>query len=334
MFQSRVLGEMQDFVERHWVVANYYSMMAEVVRGSSRPASVAMSAAKSPSLCVPNMFASPKKRARITPERHVTSLVTRSVAECHTADISLSNSNRTEVYLLYFAEEPRWVDVQDKKTQLHERVPVLNCLFADRTGAIQADLWRTSAQTQLPLFFQWSEASDDPIMLEISGFGVKSERRRSLRPTRQLIVNDQTVFTRIQVGSPTSFLSPDVPLSQHLIVNDYRDITGATPFFANLSGFVTNLSPVTYSRQDVPMRTCRMQDAAGRFVTCCLHGRHSINESLEDRSLVVVFFAVATEGLGSNPAMLWLYDNSHLIIQRLGCIVPPSTQAVPFWVFF
>ena len=152
VFRSRVLGEMQDFVERHWVVANYYSMMAEVVRGSSRPASVAMSAAKSPSLCVPNMFASPKKRARITPESHVTSLVTRSVAECHTADISLSNSNRTEVYLLYFAEEPRWVDVQDKKTQLHERVPVLNCLFADRTGAIQADLWRTSAQTQFALF--------------------------------------------------------------------------------------------------------------------------------------------------------------------------------------
>ena len=71
-----------------------------------------------------------------------------------------------------------------------------------------------------------------------------------------------------------------------------------------------------------------MQDAAGRYVTCCLHGRHSTNESLQDRSLVVVFFAVATESLGSNPAMLWLYDNSHLIIQRLGCIVPPSTQAV------
>ena len=328
VFRSRVLGEMQDFVERQWVVANYYVMMAEVVHGSARPASVATSAPKSPSLCVPDMFASPKRRARNTSESHAVPLVTRCVAECHTADISLSYSNRTEVYLLYFAEEPRWVDVLDKKTQLHERVPVLSCLFADRTGAIQADLWRTSAQTQLPLFTQWSDASDDPIMLEISGFGVKSERRRSLRPTRQLIVNDQTVFTRLQVGSPTSCLSADVPLSQHLLVNDYREITGSTPFFANLSGFLTNLSPVTLSRQDVPMRTFRMQDAAGRYVTCCLHGRHSINESLQDRSLVVVFFAVATESLGSNPAMLWLYDNSHLIIQRLGCIVPPSTQAV------
>ena len=346
-FQSSDLGDMQITVERHWLVANYYRLMAQVVQEgfsgtsvSQKPSSCGMAGAvhegsphmtvsEKASSSVPSMFASPKKRPRQTPEGQVTSLVTRTAAECHTADIAPSNSNRAELYLLYFAEEPRWVEVRDKRTGLQEKVPVLSCLFGDRSGAIQADLWRQVAETQLPLFLHWSETSNEPILLEISSFGVKNNWRRSLRPSRELAINDKTAFSRLEQGSVKTVLSPEVPLSQNLIVSDFRDLVGAIPFVVNLSGFVTNLSDETLSRQEVPMRTFMLQDTFGRYVPCCLHGRHCNNEFLKDRAKIVIFFASATESLGGNPPVLWLWDNSHLIVQRLGCSVPPPTQAVP-----
>ena len=66
----------------------------------------------------------------------------------------------------------------------------------------------------MPLFFKWSEASDDPILLEISGFCVKGERRRSLRPTRQFTFNDHTVITRLTVGSSISFIATGFYISE------------------------------------------------------------------------------------------------------------------------
>lgn len=323
-FRSCDLGELQHTVEHHWLVANYYRFMAEAVRGISAPVSVVTTS----SPAVPSMFESPKKRARRAVENEPAAMVARSVAESHTADIALSRHNRTEVYLLDFADQLRFADVRDKKTSSVERVPVLSCLFGDRTGAIQADLWRQVAETHLALFLQWSEASDDPVLLEISGFGVKADRRRSLRSTRQLSINDNTTITRLETGSLQSILSPEVPIAQDLVVTDFRHLSGSLPFLANLNGYVMNLSEVSYSRQEVSMRTFRLQDASGRYVTCCLHGRHSTNQSLAERAQITVFFATATQSLGSNPSMLWLYDNSHLVIQRLGCSVPPSTQAV------
>ena len=131
-----------------------------------------------------------------------------------------------------------------------------------------------------------------------------------------------------------TILSSKVPISQSLIVSDFRDINCALPFLANLSGFITNLSQTTYSRQDVAMKTFRLQDTAGRFVSCAVHGRHCIDEAFEDRAQVVVFFASASEGLGASPPMLWLYDSCHVIIQRVDCSVPPSTQAVPLGFAF
>lgn len=331
-------------VRRHWLVQNYFSVVGDVLQREASPgngADLVRSCAKtsasvssapvvrSAMSSVPGMFASPKKKARAIVRVDDADLQMRSVAECHTAEIGLGNCNKLQAYLLYFSPEPRWVDVRDRKTGQQERVPVLSCMVADCTGAVQADLWRQAAELYLPRFMQWSDESDDPVLLEISRFGTRAEKRRTLRTIKQLSINEQTSITRLPAPSPNSFLTPEVPICKDLIVSDFREITGSLPFMAHLSGFVTHLSGVSFSRHDVPMRTLRLQDCGGRHKTCCLHGRHSSeDDGVQDNDHVVVFFVTASEGLGSNPATLWNYESCHLIIQRRGCIVPPATQAV------
>jgi len=333
-FQHCDLGEMQEIIERHWLVEHYYEVMATVVNATSASGagvSTLRAEQRSNMTSSSNMFNSPKKRGARAVESEAAAgapLVTRSVAQCHTLDMGMSDANRMEVYLLYFREEPRWVEVRDKKTGGVEKVPVVECLFGDCTGAIQADLWRQSAEVNLPRFLDWSSASQDLLLVELNRFSVKSDYRRSLPPSRKLVLGDNSAAVRLDRPSAASFLASDIELEQQLILSDFSKLTGPLPFVATVSGYVVETYSITQSRQGVPMRLFKLQDSAGRSVNCCAHGRHSDNTAIESRASVILFFALASPGLGSNPPMFWLYDHGHMVLQRRDCIVPPATQAV------
>ena len=71
------------------------------------------------------------------------------------------------------------------------------------------------------------------------------------------------------------------------------------------------------------MKLFRLQDANGRYVNCCAHGRHAEGENIQDRSTVVLFLASARAGLANkHPGKLWLYNHSHFIPQKRNVIVP------------
>lgn len=165
-------------------------------------------------------------------------------------------------------------------------------------------------------------------MFAISTFGVEPDRHRCLRPTKQLSTSTQTEVRFLKEASSTSYLSPAMPLASQLLLKDFREINGQSNCIVNLCGFVTHLSDVTLPRQEVPMRNFMIQDMSGLYMTCCLHGRLSYDESLQDKAYIAIFLAVASPGVGSHPGMLWLYGISRLIIQRPACTVPPSLQAV------
>ena len=147
----------------------------------------------------------------------------------------------------------------------------------------------------------------------------------------QITFNAKSVITRLNNDSvESSFLSPEVPPSPKLLVQDFLQLTGPVPFLANLTGFVTQLTEVTFSRHNVATRTCKVKDISGNYVTCYLHGRHSENQFLEDGAHIITFFALADNGPTATSPIFWLYDNSHLIIQPRTCIVPPLTKQVQF----
>jgi hypothetical protein len=128
--------------------------------------------------------------------------------------------------------------------------------------------------------------------------------------------------------SSSSFLGSSVSIDQSLVVRDFNDLKRDLPFIGNLTGIVTQSSGVTYSRAGAAMKHFRLQDSSGRYVNCCAHGRHSDNDAIEERAQVLIFLATATPSLGQLPPVVWLFDNSHMVLQRRNCVVPPVLEAV------
>ena len=56
---------------------------------------------------------------------------------------------------------------------------------------------------------------------------------------------------------------------------------------------------------------------------CVAHGRHAHNDAIEEGAQIVLFLVVASGGLGSGSSKVWVYDNSHMVLQRQHCILPP-----------
>lgn len=150
-FQLLRFGSLEEAVKRHWTIANYYTVMVEVLEKVSVSTSSPTSSSTSPEPEVPLFFSPPtlKKRKRQSSEANVSSLTTRGVAECHCADLGLGYNNRGEFMVTYFAEELKLIDLSDKKTKKPIKVPLLTCLFADRTGVVQGDFWREKSRTAI-----------------------------------------------------------------------------------------------------------------------------------------------------------------------------------------
>ena len=315
-------------VEKCWLNDNYFEYMASVL-AQKRKANAVETEAET--VVTPVWNSSPKKKARNMAAEMVESnapMVTRSISQCHIADLGMNSNNRVEAYLLHSEEECRYVDITDRKSGMTTKVPVLTILLGDCTGAIQVDIWRTQAETTLARLKEWSGETDGLILLEITKFGVKTEWRKTYKPTKCLTLADRTTLVKLDRPTGKGYLNTQFRPDDRIIVNDFKQMEKKpVPAIANLSGIVSQITEVTYTRFDVPMKYFRLQDINGRYITCAIHGRHVENEAIEDKAHVVIFLGTAqtsNNGLG----MLWLYDISHIVRLRTYPVLRQTTEVI------
>ena len=331
-FTAFAFATVEKDVEAIWLREHYFGFMAAVLKEGRNDDSV-NGKRSATYIELPNMFASPKRTKQSSydamEEEAKETLTTRSVAQCHLADMGMGITNRLEVYLLHHDEDLRYVDVTDRKSGLSSRVPIISCLLADCTGAIMMDCWRQQAEALLPRFKEWAaEANGNLILLEVQKFGAKAEYRRSCKPCRVLTFGERAEIKKIENPSANSFLTTAARIDERLVVSDFTQLEKIqVPFVANVTGVVSSITNITYTRSDVPMRYFKIQDMNGRFVQCVVHGRHVNNRALEDRAQVVMFLANA-QPANNTPAMLWLYDNGHMVYMRSVPSLKPTTDAI------
>ena len=67
-----------------------------------------------------------------------------------------------------------------------------------------------------------------------------------------------------------------------------------------------------------------------RFVECHALGRHASNDVLVEGNEIVIFGAHVAEGLGAEPANVWVYDKAHLVRMHEHCSLAPARSVVGF----
>ena len=315
-------------VEKYWLNEHYFEYMASVLAQKQKADAVHAEAEAIPAN---RMFVSPKKKARnIIAEMKESNapLVTRSISQCHTSDPGMSSYNRLEAYVLYYEEDVKYVEVNDRRSRMTTKVPVLTILLGDCTGAITADLWRTHADSTLARLKEWSSETNGLILLEITGFGVKEEWRKTYKATKCLTLGERATFVKLDSPTGKGYVNTGFRPDVRIIVHDFKQMEKKPiPAIANVSGIVSQITEVTYTRCDVPMKYFLLQDINGRYLTCAIHGRHVENGAIEDKAHVVIFLGTAqtsNNGLG----MLWLYDISHIVHLRTYPVLRQTIEAI------
>jgi hypothetical protein len=327
-----------------WIRKNYYSIVENVVSEPPTPSKqetapltpLTEGVAKRIHASVA-MFESPPSRNVRSRDYNSTALPTEasyiSVAEIYQNN-SQSDAYMLEAFLLYSPDEPRYVNVRDKKSGELELVPVATCVLADREGPVLVDLWRSVATSTLSLFQRWSEdsasSSSGPVLIEVKYFQTRPESRKTLVPTRKIATSERTEIIRLRAGTQRTVtdMSMSTPM-EALYTRDLTRLQQITPFVVNVAGIVGSCEEERMSQSGRSMRNFELYDPTGKYVACRVLGRHASNQNIEDGNEVILYFAQATTPTSANmPGVLWLYDESHIVLLRKNCRVPASRGAI------
>ena len=206
------------------------------------------------------------------------------------------------------------MEVKDRRTQAIEQVAVVTCLMADREGPVLVDFWRELALTAIASFNNWMEGVDgnniqDPV--------VSSER---------------TVISMLPAGTQESVSRmADMPPAEILFTRDLSTLEQEPPFVVSVVGVIGSCGEDSMSRAGRAMKFFEIHDYSGKCVQCTALGRHAENACIEDGNEVVLYFAQGTASSASNSCgQLWLYDESHILLLRRNCIVPPTRFHLDF----
>ena len=316
-------------IRKIFLVQNYYRILAQTLGLNTSPVQAPPASGKEENAkmkdCVVNMFVSPKKRARRNPVSSETSVpVFKTVEQYHIEDLSGADANALEAYILHYNEEPRWISATNKKTREPESIPVLDVLVADRTGPICIQLWRDAAEKAVHDFPAWSSGRDELVILEIKQFWVKEETRRHCTPVRKLHSNERTMLCQKQHPTQESLRNEACKLNDSLYTRDFAVLKNTLPFVVSVCGIVTAVQEEHLTQSNKMMREFKLQDPAGKYVPCAALGRHSSSVLLEVCNEVILFFCTGSEGLSSGPGKLWIYDESHILLLRKQCSMPPA----------
>ena len=324
-----LLEGVEEQVRANWLKQNYFKLVrttVDVHRSSQSSGQSKLDRGGSSAASLPPV-PSPKKRRRVS---NVSvgpmESITRSVQGIHCEEVQSTETVTLEAHLLYYEDEPRWVKCTDRKTKVEEQVPVLSCLVADATGPLCVDLWRAHAQMALKMFD--GAGQDSLVCIKLANFAAKSDYRRSLTPIRKLHSTDKSELCLIMALSNVTASDALVPISPSLYMADFGLLTGPCPFVTNIVGIVCQVGSTRNSAAGAAMRSFKLCDPAGKYVQCCALGRHAEDDSVENDIEAIFFFASARKGNSSNPGQLWLYDDSHFVVQRRGCLCPPLKTLV------
>ena len=92
---------------------------------------------------------------------------------------------------------------------------------------------------------------------------------------------------------------------------------------ANVQGMLSEVGGVSTTQSGKMRRDFMLQDKDGDYVCCAALGRHAHNAALEENNEVILDFAVGTSPTAPEmPGVLWLYDSSHVVRLKEGCVVP------------
>ena len=86
------------------------------------------------------------------------------------------------------------------------------------------------------------------------------------------------------------------------------------PFRVTLRGFVSDLSEMLRSQQDLTKRTFHLVDRAGTWIRCCAIGLSATSRALANGNEVVLYYGTGRSGIGPSPGMVYFLKDS-LVVQ-------------------
>ena len=93
---------------------------------------------------------------------------------------------------------------------------------------------------------------------------------------------------------------------------------------------VSKVEDKKFSRAGVEMLDFRLHDAAGNFVQCRAHDRHARNPCIVDRNEIVVYGAIANSPQNNQTGLLWLFNESHVVVLKRSCPMPKALRFIDF----
>ena len=122
-----------------------------------------------------------------------------------------------------------------------------------------------------------------------------------------------------------------VPPSEALFTRDMNKLHDAAPFVVSVAGTIGVCEEERATQTGRNMRNFQLYDRWGRFVTCCVLGRHASNPCIKDGNEVVLYFAQASIPSSPNAlGQLWMYDESHMVVLQENRKLPPQRSRIEF----
>ena len=250
-----------------------------------------------------------------------------SAADVHRGpDDALTHWN-IDGHLLWMAEEMKMVSVRDRRTQQAEELPVLALVLSDATGPIGVELWRDAAADNFAVLKTTYEAAEWPWgpLVRLANVIAKNVKVRSLVPMKKLHSTSATTVRVLAGGEVPTVVGGlvSLPNPRPLVITDFLQISGPTPFLCSVRGVVASCGEVQESRNGREMCTFQVVDAKGHYVTCVAFGENANSEEIALGNDIVLYFAQGMKGRTEvENGKLWLYDEAVLKVERTGMMTP------------
>ena len=341
-------------VKHGWMKENYYRIVADIVLPSRNDTSICATGPTTFSTGSPTkssapqkrrcawsaMLESPQKRSvrangdqKCEVKTEPTYITVGSICQSN----SRSDSHVLQAYVLYWPEQPRFVSVRERRGQSVDQVAVTTCILADRDGPVLVDFWRDLATSTIDCFNMWSETKDsdgnqDPVLVNLKYFNIRSENRKCLLPLRKLVTSERTTVSSVEKGTQESVTCMEGKLPMEaLYTRDLSTLEQEPPFLVCVAGVIGVCEAPTVTRSGKALRAFDLHDMNGKCAQCTALGRHADNACIERGNEVILYFA---QGQASTmlyqPGQLSIYDDSHIVLLRPGRVVPNASGYIEF----
>ena len=135
---------------------------------------------------------------------------------------------------------------------------------------------------------------------------------------------------RIPTSSRPSLMDSTTHLAGNIFIRNIGLLAAKPPFVVHLAAVVTTVQGMKLSRAGVEMLDFRLLDTAGNYVECRAHGRHARNSLIVDKNELVVYGASVTVSQNNQSGLLWLFNDSHVVLLKRKCPVPKALRLIEF----